>query len=261
MRRHGRSRGVKSYLPTVCTLAVALHTDRRWPLVVAANRDERLGRAAEGWALREQAGGLPFAAPRDLQAGGTWIGLSARGLFAAVTNYHAPLDWYPDPRRRSRGELVELALRHPAAAAALQALSSQDASRWNPFHLLVADAERAFLWRYDGEKAGFTALGPGLHVVTESTPDGRCPRGELVRARWPMDLAIDKLRQVLTVHSQGPATATCIHMDPHYGTRSSAVMRLAPSIVHSELYTAEGPPCTAPFEGRSDLLAALASSA
>ena len=99
----------------MCTLAVALGADPRWPVVVAANRDERLGRPAEGWALREAPGGARYAAPRDLTAGGTWIGVSARGAVAALTNYHAPLDWYPDDRRRSRGELVPLALAAPGA--------------------------------------------------------------------------------------------------------------------------------------------------
>ncbi len=242
----------------MCTLALALQSDRRWPLVVAANRDERLGRPAESWALRDGPGGSRFAAPCDLQAGGTWIGVSASGLFAAVTNYHAPLDWYPDASRRSRGELVELALGHRTASAALEALPALDAARWNPFHLVVADAEGAFLWRYDGESAGATALGPGLHVVTESSPDGAGPRGDRVRAGWPFDLAVARLREVLTIHAEGPLAATCIHMDPRYGTRSSTVLRLAPSLSYSELYVADGPPCVTPLEDRSPLLAALA---
>src|SRR5690242_6472196 len=111
----------------MCTLAVAFQTDRRWPVVVAANRDERLGRPAEGWGIREGAGGIRHAAPRDLLAGGTWIGVSARGVFAAVTNFHAPAAWYPDPARRSRGELVPLALGTPDVAAARGAIARLEA--------------------------------------------------------------------------------------------------------------------------------------
>src|SRR5512139_989608 len=94
----------------MCTLAVALGQDRRWPVVVAANRDERLGRPSEPWGLRVGPGGVRFAAPRDVLAGGTWIGISAGGVFAGLTNYHAPFDWYPDETRRSRGDIVGLAL-------------------------------------------------------------------------------------------------------------------------------------------------------
>ena len=66
----------------MCTLALAFHADRRWPLVVAANRDERLGRPSEDWALRSPPGAQRHAAPRDAVAGGTWIGVGASGLFA-----------------------------------------------------------------------------------------------------------------------------------------------------------------------------------
>src|SRR5512138_765289 len=120
----------------MCTLAVALGVDRRWPVVVAANRDERLGRASDGWALRDGAGGVRFAAPADLVAGGTWIGVSARGVFAALTNYHAPLEWYPDPDRRSRGEIVPLALAVDSASEARSKLAGAAAEGWNPFHLV-----------------------------------------------------------------------------------------------------------------------------
>jgi uncharacterized protein with NRDE domain len=245
----------------VCTLAVALQLDRRWPVVVAANRDERTGRASEGWALRAGPGGTRHAAPRDALAGGTWIGVSAAGVFAGLTNYHAPLEWYPDPDRRSRGEIVALALAAPSAEAARAALAPAPAERWNPFHLVVADARSAFLWWYDGERASTRELGPGLHVVTERSPDGSCPRGDLVRARWPVDPAVPRLRELLTVHAPPPERATCIHMDPLYGTRSSAVLRLSPDLRTSELYVAEARPCVSPLEDRSDLLAALARTA
>ncbi len=245
----------------MCTLAVAFQLDRRWPVIVAANRDERMGRAAEGWALRDAPGRPRYAAPRDAVAGGTWIGVSSAGVFAALTNYHAPLEWYPDPERRSRGEIVGLALAARSAEAARAALAPAPAERWNPFHLVVADARCAFLWWYDGERSGVRELGPGLHVVTERSPEGACPRGDLVRARWPVEPAVSRLRELLTVHAPPPERATCIHMDPAYGTRSSAVLRLAPDLHASELYAAEGRPCVAPLEDRSELLAALARTA
>ncbi len=241
----------------MCTLAVAFQTDRRWPLVVAANRDERVGRAAEGWALREPASGPRYAAPRDLLAGGTWMGVSARGVFAALTNHHASSGGFPDARRRSRGEIVTLALAQESAAAARASLSGQDPAAYNPFHLLVADGAGAFLWRYDGGDAAFDALEPGLHVVTESDPWGRTARGELVRARWPTDSALGALRELLSRHDPSPGEAACIHLDPVYGTRSSAILRLAPSLSASELYAAEGRPCTVPFDDRSRLLEEL----
>ena len=68
----------------MCTL-IAIH--RRIPgapLVVAANRDEFLDRPTEGPAVRD-GDPAPVLAPRDVRAGGTWLGLGAHGVFAAVT--------------------------------------------------------------------------------------------------------------------------------------------------------------------------------
>jgi uncharacterized protein with NRDE domain len=244
----------------MCTLAVAFQVDRRWPLVVAANRDERMGRPSEGWALREARSGVRYAAPGDLLAGGTWMGLSAKGVFAGLTNFHAPFEWYPDPERRSRGEIVPLALAAPSAAEARARLEKAPAERWNPFHLLVADARSAFLWWYDGEKAGLRDLSPGLHVVTERSPDGSCPRGDLVRGRWPVEPEPLRLRELLSIHAANPGSGTCIHGDPVYGTRSSAVLRVASDLGSSELLVADGRPCVTPLEDRSALVAALARS-
>jgi uncharacterized protein with NRDE domain len=245
----------------VCTLAVAFQLDRRWPLLVAANRDEHLGRLSEGWAVRP--GPPPFAAPLDLQAGGTWIGVSPGGLFSAVTNHYLRFDGYPDPTRRSRGELVPLALGAGSAAAAAAALRPLDAARWNPFHLLVADAREAFLWWYDGEEQGLDPLTPGLHVVTERDREGRGPRAERLRARWPSDPTLPRLRELLAHHADGAGAeaSTCIHGEPVYGTRSSAILRLAPALAQSELFAADGPPCTAPHQDRSELLLQLSRRA
>ena len=68
-------------------------------LQVAANRDEFLKRPAAPPSIWEEG----WLAPRDLEAGGTWLGLNPRGLFVGVTNragVHRASD------RRSRGLLV-----------------------------------------------------------------------------------------------------------------------------------------------------------
>lgn len=243
----------------MCTLAVSWRADPRWYLVVAANRDERLGRPSAGWEVR-RAEGRAYAAPLDLQAGGTWIGVGAGGVFAGITNRHVP-GRQPDPGRRSRGTLVTSALERGSADEARAALASIDASLYNPFHLLVADRRSAFLWWYDGEAQAFEDLEPGLHLVTEKSQYGRCPRGEVVRSRWPRDGSVQRLREILSSHSEPAGTEVCIHLDPQYGTRSAAVLRLAGPLGRSELHAADGRPCQAPLEDRSGLLAELARSA
>jgi uncharacterized protein with NRDE domain len=87
----------------MCLILFAWQAHPRYPLVVAANRDEfheRPTLAADFWPR------LPgLLAGRDLQAGGTWLGVTRSGRFAAVTNYREPL--VPEAsQERSRGELV-----------------------------------------------------------------------------------------------------------------------------------------------------------
>ena len=129
----------------MCTIAVAVGTDRRWPLVLAANRDERLGRPSEGWALRDLGGGLRAAAPRDVEHGGTWIGVAAAGFLAAITNYYSPEGRFPDRSGRTRGELVRMALAASSVGAARSTLRALDPDRYNPFHLVVVGGDGGFL--------------------------------------------------------------------------------------------------------------------
>ena len=156
------------------------------------------------------------------------MGVSARGVFAGLTNYHAPLPWYPDPARRSRGEIVGDALAAPSAAAARDACRAADATRFNPFHLAVADGADAFLWWYDGERIGArrARAGPARR--------DRALAGRALPARRPRPraLAARAVRAAPPGRAHRPRAAaeaaTCIHADPAYGTRSSAVLRLAP---------------------------------
>ena len=89
----------------MCTVIVAVEPTPGLALVLAANRDERLDRAASGPAVRlmgdTRAGGA-LLCPRDEVAGGTWWALAPSGLFVALTNRAGP----SDPTRVSRGRLV-----------------------------------------------------------------------------------------------------------------------------------------------------------
>ena len=125
----------------MCTLIAVHRRVHGAPLVVAANRDEYYDRPAEPPALRGSARGRegdggpieagcgPIVAPLDLRAGGTWLGVNAMGVFAAVTNLRSEM---PDPARRSRGMVVMDALREPSAARSadfLKALSDSPFSQ------------------------------------------------------------------------------------------------------------------------------------
>ncbi len=172
----------------MCTLIVLHRCVPDRPLVVAANRDEFLDRPAEEPALRSCRTG-PIVAPLDLEAGGTWVGLSARGVFAGLTNLRpaleserpeGPLDRQSDlasierasierknaakPELRSRGDVVMMALEASSAVDAVRTLSNLEMRRYNPFQLLVADGHEAWLVVYR-ESSRIVQLQPGPHIV------------------------------------------------------------------------------------------------
>ena len=123
-----------------------------------------------------------------------------------------------------------LALASGSVAEARAAIARVDAAVFNPFHLVIADRYAAFLWRYDGERAAIDELGPGLHVITERSPQGLDRRGELVRNRWPLDFSVARLHELLSVHSDEPGAGTCLHLGEEYGTRSTAIVRMAEAL-------------------------------
>ena len=238
----------------MCTL-IALHRcTPAAPLVIAANRDEYLERPSEGPAL--WAGEVhPVAAPRDLRAGGTWLGVNAEGLLAAVTN--RPVG-RRDERCGSRGRVVLQALEARSAREAAGSLAGLGPDLFNPFNLLVADGEEAFTVVYEG-KAVVEELAPGVHVIGNADPDDRrVPKIDrlLDEAQGASELEgahlVAALAQTLRGHEGEPVPLghTCIHAGA-YGTRSSMLLQLGPE---PAWWYADGPPCRTPYEDYTFLL-------
>ena len=240
----------------MCTL-IALHRPHpRVPLVVAANRDEYLDRPAAGPALLEYEGHRMLA-PRDLRAGGTWLGLNEHGVFAALTNRPNPS---PDASLRSRGLLVLDALREGSAARAAERLAGLPGRAYNPFNLFVADGERAFVAVYQGAPR-VTELAPGAHLIGNADPDDRSVAkvSRLLEAAesvvaGPQEWWLQGLGAVCRGHEGGsPLGAACVHHGG-YGTRSSTLLRIDEDPARSELQFADGPPCTADYRDLTPLL-------
>jgi uncharacterized protein with NRDE domain len=243
----------------MCTLIAAVRHFPGLPLLVAANRDERYDRPASAvhrWA------GERFVAPRDDEAGGTWLGVNERGLFVGITNRSGAIK---DDARESRGVLVVEGLRADSAAALHASLATLGPERFNAFHLLYADRRAAFVTWSDGASVRQHELAPGTHIVTERSLGGDDrERTELVRQRLA---AIDPSRvpdpeaieALLKLHGgPHPLGGTCVHVpEVGYGTRSSMVYFGGEVLEDSRLYWAEGPPCTATYEDRSELVRSL----
>ena len=81
----------------VCLLVLLFGVDPDAPLVVAANRDERLDRPAVAMTVLAE-GGPRILGGRDNKAGGTWLAVNEYGVVAGLTNRPAPDG--ADPARR-----------------------------------------------------------------------------------------------------------------------------------------------------------------
>ncbi|MDZ5813317.1 NRDE family protein, partial [Halorubrum sp. AD140] len=104
----------------MCTLTLAWRAFGDAPVALAATRDEALDRPSEPPALRN--GDVRYVAPRDAEAGGTWIGVAEDGLVVAVTNRWLDADREGD---RSRGLLVRDCLTAASAEAAVRAVERE----------------------------------------------------------------------------------------------------------------------------------------
>jgi uncharacterized protein with NRDE domain len=235
----------------MCTLIVASGVWPEVPLLIATNRDERLSRPSEPpfWQRGEE---YSFFAPRDAQAGGTWLGLNENGLFAGLTNrFNEP----SDPAHRSRGEIVSAMLdtnSHDAAIARLKTIQPAD---YNGFHLVVADHRQASVAIVSKGELTINALAPGTHIFSErSFQNNKSPREETLRkllAGWvdapPPSPA--SLKALLSVHAEPSFDGACVHLDG-YGTRSSTLLYAHRTLPHSPAYQwlhAEGSPCDTPY--------------
>lgn len=245
----------------MCTLVVLHQAIPGVPLLVAANRDEFYDRRAEAPALRETPGGVAVVAPRDARGGGTWFGIAASGLFAAVTNVACAA---PDPSRRSRGLLVLEALEADGAREAVLRVGSVAAGEYNPFNLFVADAREA--WAVTcGEAPRRLRLEPGVHVIgngpldAEPTAKVARLRGEAARvARGSAPEALRGLAELCRGHRDpDPLAGACVHTE-RYGTRSSALLGLADGEEDSFLCFADGAPCANEYRAFTPLLHELA---
>jgi uncharacterized protein with NRDE domain len=256
----------------VCLLIVLFQVVPDAPLVVAANRDERLDRPAVAvTVLRDR--DPRVLGGRDLLAGGTWLAVSSSGVVAGLTNQ--PSGNGRDQTKRSRGELPLGCVSQPTAASAIAALAADvDPAHYNPCWMLVGDRDELFSVAIGPGSARpeIEQLPPGLHVLENAPLQAPSRKASFARelveralARQPdQDVAstIAALESVLGDHQPAmpeprtdatgrvwPAalSAACVHADGlGFGTRSSAIIAV-PTAGRPAMLVADGKPCVTPM--------------
>jgi uncharacterized protein with NRDE domain len=211
----------------MCVLAFGWRAHPDWTLVAIANRDEFHGRPTA--ALARWGTEPDVLAGRDLQAGGTWLGVCPAGRFVALTNVRS--DTPPDPSAPSRGGVVTALLSGEAEPAGL------DLRSYGPFSLVLAATDDAWLVTNRPEPRRM-ALEPGVHGLTNGRFDRPWPKLAGLKAavsNWmsagsadqePLFAALRDERVPDGAFDEATALPPFIRR-PVYGTRCSTVVTVA----------------------------------
>lgn len=223
----------------MCLILVAWRAHPDYPLVVAANRDEFFARPAApaAWWINHKQPAI-FAG-RDLEAGGTWLGMTRSGRFAGLTNFRDPAKQRSGTP--SRGALVADFLASNESTADALARLQTEGPRYNAFNLLVSDGHT--LGIYESASGAAHLLEPGLHALSNHLLDTPWPK--VVRGRSRLARALDALpddtplRELLRDDRPAPDDAlprtgvslawermlsSAFIRAPGYGTRCSTVI-------------------------------------
>lgn len=157
----------------VCLILFSLARHRGYPLIIAANRDESYDRPAAPIAFWDDAPHI--AGGRDLQAGGTWLGITTRGRWAALTNFRRAKSWRDDAP--SRGRLVCEFLAGDMAPGAYLTAILPSAQAFNGFNLLVGD--RTGVWYFSNRDDAPRRVAPGIHGLSNHLLDTPWPKVEM----------------------------------------------------------------------------------
>lgn len=170
----------------MCLISFAIGASERWPLVIAANRDEFLDRPTLPLARWRTEAGTEVISGRDLRAGGTWMGLTPGGRLAMLTNVREV------PRvvgEKSRGELVMRWLEGDMDAS--QFVAGTDSTAYGTFNLVLGDFQSSSgpSWHWLSNQPGLDwqarELGPGLYGLSNGALD----------TPWPKTVALKRAMQ------------------------------------------------------------------
>lgn len=221
----------------MCLILLAWRVHPDYPLVVAANRDEFFARPTAPLAFWNEA--PQVLAGRDLEAGGTWMGLTRGGRFAALTNYRAPEHHLPG--RPSRGKLVADFLTGRETAADYLAGSAAYGRACNGYNLLVGDGERLYWASNVADES--RELVPGIYGLSNHLLDTPWPKVGAGRTALaaalellPDERGLFELLADDRIHPDAVLPQTGVALDwerllsaafirsPDYGTRASTVL-------------------------------------
>ncbi|WXL25425.1 NRDE family protein [Ectopseudomonas mendocina] len=238
----------------MCLIVFAWQPGHSQPLILAANRDEFFPRPCLAAAPWPDAPGI--IAGRDLQAGGTWLGLGPEGRFAALTNIR---DLSLPQGERSRGDLPVEFLRGSHTPEQYLHEVAEQHQLYGGFNLLVGDQNE--LWHFNSKSAVINRLKAGVYGV--SNADLNTPWPKLERAKRALKNALPTSDPIALFNllndsqraadEELPQTGISLEMErmlssvfiasTGYGTRASTVLTAhadGSRIMHERSYGPDG---------------------
>ena len=203
----------------MCLIIVAHRVSSRFPLVIAANRDEdylRPSRASHAWDdAPDVIGG------RDLVAGGSWLAIRRDGRWAAVTNLRGSAK---QPDSRSRGALVSAFVLGDTAPLDYASAIAREADAYAGFHLLAGIAGESLAYFATGLDAA-RELPAGIHGVSNGPHDAQWIKVERGIAAMRESFDPEHLIAFLSTPTPGePIENSVFVIGERYGTRSSTAI-------------------------------------
>ena len=146
----------------MCTLFIYRKKNSRWPLLLAANRDEFLKRDFLSPNLHWKNNSQIFAG-KDLSKGGTWLGINKSGLCVAILNRDSSK--LKSGPFESRGKLVLSLLKNKSIDSAVSNFTKNFQKNYKYFNLLVADYKDAYWIKYADKKLTINTIPYGHSII------------------------------------------------------------------------------------------------
>lgn len=203
----------------MCVVALAHQAHPDWPLILIGNRDEFHARPAAPLAEWDDGNGI--VAGRDMQAGGTWLGVHRpSGRVVVVTNVRGAM---PDPDKESRGALVSDLLRGEGRFANPAA---ENLPRFNAFNLFAVDGGTARVLT-NRPVPLIMPLDPGIHALANEPVDAPCPRAERLRLALEATVAAGSGPEGLLDTLMAEDDPALFLRGDVYGTRASTLVAIS----------------------------------
>ena len=222
----------------MCLLLISYNHHPVYKVIVAANRDEFYNRPTEPAKFWDNDSSI--LAGKDLLAGGTWLGITKLGRFAAITNYREPQNILTGSP--SRGKLVTNFLEGNSSIKNYLDSLVSTADQYNGYNLIIMDNDEAAYFSNKTKK--MLKLSPGIYALSNHLLNTPWPKVETSKKSFVniinnQNISTDELFNILSDTSTPPdellpdtglgleierAVSPVFVSTPFYGTRSSTVI-------------------------------------